>query len=329
MNNKFNDEKYTSLSPVYGNKLSNHAPMFMHALRYLGMDENSILKTADDYIENRGLQRASGKKTKIVNIHDFLGSREHYLDYVEFFENEIEENGSEETIKKYIDLLLEGSSADAFHGLIRLAYATESGIEGELARTLAYMSDSYYNFKFDLIKIPINEPFETFIRLSNSKHFKDKEFKVGLISDRMIEISKDKEVEGLLANLDEQYINIKSLSEIVLRLYSMTYNFTVLHALTSTHALSILMPYIKDSKRFIKLHWIHIQLAYLSTNCTELKDINLDTNTTWDEVFNKAIGSDDIHTHKLIYSLHKMYLKYKDEEWSPLYLSCAKKHLNM
>ncbi len=326
---KSNISRYSDLSPVHNNGLTNHVPMFVYALEYLGMNETSIIKVAEKYVAERNIEKAGSKKVKIKNINDFLGSNEHYLDYIEFFKCEIKSFGREETIRKYIDLLLEGSSGGSFHGLIRLAYAIESKEEGELERALAYMSNSYQKFEIDLDEIPVKEPFETFIFLSRNQHFKEKHYKKRLISDKMMEVASDSEAKELLGNLGEEYLDIKSLEKIAVKLYAMTYNFTVLHAFTSTHALSILMPYISDFKRIIALHWIHIQLAYLSTNCTKVNEIKIDDNITWNEIFKGAICSDDIHTYKLIYSLHKSYLKYKEEQWSNIYISCSKKHLNL
>ncbi len=320
-------KEFYNLSPVYGYRLSNHLPMAIHALRHLGMTEKNIVEFAKKYVKEKEIEKVKEETIVINNVSDFLGKRKHYLELVRFFYNEIKLNGSEYVIRKYIDELIEGSSCDAFHGLIRLAYAIEVGDDKEISRSLAYMVYCYTKFDIDVNDFEVKDPWDTVDTLSKSKHFKQKVFELPLISGRMLEVSRDKEIYNLLGRLPENYNTEKGINELAVKLYALTADFTALHGFTSTHALSIILPYLTDKRNAIQLHWIHIQIAYLSTNCTEISEIREVDKVTWDEIFSKALRSEDVHTHKLIYSLHKCFEKYSNEEWSSIYISSAKLRL--
>ncbi len=96
------------------------------------------------------------------------------------------------------------------------------------------------------------------------------------------------------------------MSKILLKIYGQTNDFTMLHGFTSTHALRVLEDYIDDYAGALKRHWCLLQMAYLSTSCTAIGEMPKYLETlSWDEIFEKAIQSDDIHTHKIVYSLYE------------------------
>ena len=317
--------------PTYRGGLTNHLPMALYSLQYLGMNEEKMYDYIAWYEKEKGISKINEPKFVISNLKDHLGHTKNYVELSEYFKAEIKRWGIEKTVKKYIDILIEGSSGDAFHGLIRLAYAVEIESSDEIARSLAYLSDCYTNFCIDPDILVEKDPLETMKTLEKSKYFNNKTFKKSLIIGRMKEVSEDENVMKLLNKLPERVINETELSKLTLELYAMTEDFTMLHAFTSTHALIVLLPFILDKKRALNLHWLHLQIAYLSTNCTKINNISIDTlNTDWSLIFEKALESMDEHTYKLIYSLHKNYLKYKYKEFSVLYgIMAAKRVANI
>lgn len=311
--------------PTYSGGLTNHLPMTAYALHYLGMDVKDIYDYALWYEKDKKIKSIDEPKFIIDNLEKYLGQNKYYSELIQYFKVEINSNGVQEVVKKYIDMLFEGSSGDAFHGLIRLAYAVESDNSDEVGRALAYLSDSYMKFDIDKHQILEEEPLKTIETLSKSEYFKKKKFKESLIIGRMKEVSEDENMLGLLKKLPESYKTEDALSELTMKIYAMTEDFTMLHGFTSTHALTVLSPYILDVKKAIELHWLHLQIAYLSTNCKKLNKISFDQkNTDWNLVFEKALKSKDEHTHKLVYSLHKNYLMHKNSDLGLLYGQIAR-----
>ena len=54
-----------------------------------------------------------------------------------FFQGRIREAGFDAVLHDWVPVLMPGLAASAFHALIRLAYAIDSGIEDEIACALA------------------------------------------------------------------------------------------------------------------------------------------------------------------------------------------------
>lgn len=318
---------HSKLKPTFGNGLTNHLPMVLYSMNHLGFKEDDIKKYAENYVNERSIVCSERCHFVINDLSDYLGKKKYYSELVVFFANKIDKDGVEKVIRAYIDILLEGSSGDAFHGLIRLAYALEYGYEDEICRALAYMADSYVNYDINVFDLPSRDPMETIMMMSRSEYFKERTFKLPLIIGRMIEISKDQETLSLLNRLPNKYVSEKCIHELAIRLYSLTENFTMLHGFTSTHALSILLPYINKKELVFQLHWLHIQIAYLSTNCTEIKPFEKYKDASWEWIFEKVRLSNDEHTMKLIYSLHKCNDKFQNESWSSLYNQLAKSRI--
>jgi|GEM_PF-996300 len=317
-------DRYSDLNPTYGNGLTNHLSMSMYAQKYLGKKEEDIVKFAEKYIQDRDLDKIEPTNLQVNNLYDHLGNKSSYEALSRFFYDQILKSDYEIVIGRYVDDLLVGSGGDAFHGMIRLAYALESKNDKEISFALAYLASSYVNFNLVLDNLQENRPMDSFIRLSKNQHFLDKSFKGSLIIERMIEVAKDTKLDEVINLLPEDSLNIKSMSQLAITLYSKTCNFTMLHGFTSTHALSLLLPYVKDKKRIMQLHWLHIQIAYLSTNCVPISYVvNKKIDINWQHIFDQAIRSTDDHTHKLIHSLHKSFKAYLNEEWSDLYAIMA------
>lgn len=316
-------DKYKDLMPVYGSGLTNHLNMSMYSQYALGKDQASIIEFAEWYIQSKDIKKVLKTDVDIDDFHGHLGQQNAYDQLVRFYEKEIETKGYEKVLKDNIDELLLGSAGDAFHGLIRLAYAVEVKDDKEVARALAYLSDAYVDFHIEVDKLSPAEPLQTAKALSESEHFKTKKFQRPLIIGRMIDVAEDEAVMTLLKLLPDDRLNIKAMHEVAITLYAMTRDFTMLHGFTSTHALSILLPYINDVEKALHNHWLNLQVAYLSTNCVKLTKIPRTKAMAWSEIFSLAITSSDDHTHKLTYSLYQTEKIYANEKWSNLYRMLA------
>jgi hypothetical protein len=120
----------------------------------------------------------------------------------------------------------------------------------------------------------------------------------------MKDIYEDIEFAKVIADIDEDLCTSEYFGELMLKLYALTEDFTILHGLTSTHALRVLSHLIDDYPLELKRHWYHLQMAYLSTKCAEIHEVPfVSTLMSWKQINNKVFGVKDVHTIKLVYSL--------------------------
>lgn len=320
---------FNYLEPTYGGGLSNHLPMSLVALEGIGASEERILEYGKWYIKEKDIKTLNTKNDVLVgSLYDHLGKRDRYFELKVFFSNEIEKYGIKKTLENYSDLLVKGSSGDAFHGLIRLAYGIDSDNELEIISGLAYLSNGFMDFNIDVNALESHEPFDQVKRLKSIYEEHNYNFDKGLITGKMKSAASDERLSNALRKLPDDKCNKKDINELALKLFGGTQNFTLLHGFTSSHALMLLEPYLKDVHTAYQYHWLHLQIAYLSTGCLDLKTIDTSQPVrSWKDIFEKAIQSEYAHTHKVVYSLYECFMKFEDESWSDLYLYAADERL--
>ena len=123
-------------SPFYSDGLSNHHPMAVAALDWLGASDEEITAFAEHYEKIlEPLPPPLGDITERTAA-DFLGRRPAVASWISFFRALIASAGRETTTRLWLHTLMPGVGSVAFHGLLRLAYAVEIGDDTELAYAL-------------------------------------------------------------------------------------------------------------------------------------------------------------------------------------------------
>lgn len=324
-------KEYEDLDATYKGGLTNHLTMSLYALSQLGADEMTLKSFAKTYISRTELHNKGPITINInsENWKEYCGNGSHYSSYVEYFNAQVETHGLVKTVRFYLNELVDGSAGDAFHGIIRLGYAIEMNDEAEIARALAYFADSYCPFHVDYHAIPIKEPLEQFKDLERNERFKNRDFSRNLIIGRMKDVYEDPKLLDIIAAISDDYFEPERFRELVLELYASTEDFTMLHGLTSTHALGVLYDYFDDPLEVYQKHWIHLQIAYLSTNCTTLFSLpSLEDVDSWSSILQKAIKSEDPHTLKLVYSVFEESKHVRKAQTRLLYQKMACKKVN-
>jgi hypothetical protein len=87
-------------------------------------------------------------------------------------------------------------------------------------------------------------------------------------------------------------------------LYANTYDFTMLHAVTSNHALRLVLTYIQDKEQAFLSYWNALLAAYVTLHCPIIKELRISENDLpdWEEIFSRAIQSSDEHVIKFVYT---------------------------
>ena len=304
-------KKYNDRDSVFGEKLTNHLTMGLYALHQMGAGEERLREFAKTYTSESKLPPLMPAAIKITedNFTDYLGQDGLYSSFIPFYAKQLEDREIDSVLRKHVNILIKGSAGGAFHGLIRVAYAYELGEREELAKALAYFAEAYQEFPIPedvAAALKTAEPLEALSALSDNPRFKAFEFKRPLIVGRMMDIYEDPELFNVLTAIPEAYCTSEDFSDLLLKLYDLTENFTVLHGFTSTHALRVLSRFLTDYPSILKQHWYLVQIAYLSTKCTPINKTNsVRSVPDWPDIFSKAVKSRDVHTIKFVYSLRE------------------------
>ena len=285
--------------PTYRDGLSNHLPMTLIALDYLGASEKKMTRFYSSY------------KKRLTPFKKNC----QFSNRTAYYSNVINQLGCNSAVSQSIEELMPSISASAFHCLIRLAYALESGIPNQVAAALSYWNIEFYS---------LGGFYET-------KEVVASEVIQELLSDDTIDPPKNRLIIDNLqdiANMErfDKYryipndISITKISDLALKIYlASNNNFTCLHLLTSCHALRIVTEIVTETKKkeILNYYWLSMIFAIVSVKdkisyskfleeC-EFADINGQENS--------VETLDDDHDIKTLYSCLEEYKVSKDQRY--------------
>ena len=216
--------------------------------------------------------------------------------------------------------------AGAFHALIRLGYAlTLLNETHEIASTEIIVSFFYWENSFlDLGELPPSSK-NTTTPTNSLTHILKQDYTFpevikGNIFQLMQFVQQRSHFNGELKPLNTAGNTLTSIANLLLELYLPTNDFTLLHGLTATHALRIIMPYLSDLGSSINYFWIALITAALSIK-PEKNIIEISTNFTnetslnWEELKQYACQRTDEYVIKLVYTAWQEYQYYGDERY--------------
>ncbi|MBN3495822.1 questin oxidase family protein [Vibrio neptunius] len=286
--------------------ITNHLPMVLIALDELGAPIDRMNEFYDAYCNK--LQPL--KRSVLSNSFDWrlnLGKKESFSEYLEFYLIQISSHGFESAIRTYIDVLLQGCAAAAFHGLIRLSYGVSACNYTEVAFGLAHMSSHYEpipksrELNSSASEI-INNALEEFLGYSAEGNS---------ITERLSKISK----HPLFINVNyhPSSLTLGELNNLFSDLYLQTNDFTVLHTITSCHAMRLVLPYVTDCDAAIRAYWSSIISAILSVKkLTFDKFHNYDLTPVENLNLSSIINSNNDHVIKLAHTCIEEYKHYEN-----------------
>lgn len=299
---------------LFGKGLANHLPMAVTALERMGGQKDQIERFSNIYIKKLESVRKS-TLNRDISFENDLGNRDSFLAYLIFFKSEIKKNGLEEVLDKYLERLFSGVSASAFHALIRLAYALEINSIDEIAISLAFWSSEYqYNGKIG--KYTDKNIYNIFNELKS--RFDGFDPGQGVISEKIDKVVNWKEFK--IDSIQPKQIELADIAILAIKLYLTSGDFILLHGVTASHALRIVLPFVKDKNAALRYFWISLLAALLISDSEEIKLDRL-PNSDYNEknrieaVFKKVLRSNDDHTIKIVYSCWQEFLFYRNYEY--------------
>lgn len=293
--NRLLDEGATR-APEYRADLSSHLPMALIALDRLGADARRLRAFAATYVRDKSLALAAPPapwpagdpwQGRFGDIAAWPAYRRLFRDWIAY------ESGVG-MLAQVLPALMRGCGGAAFHGLIRSAYALEARHADELADALAYWACRWMDLGEPGPGGAAGDPATVLKALALPAT------KEPLIALRMQAAARRR---GFAAAANALRIDDRTLARIArlaARLYARSGNFTVLHLVTSTHALRVLLPFVAEPQAAVAAYWRAVVAGVVASRLDLATLGRAPAPRPWSELVAAAIASDDDHLIKLV-----------------------------
>jgi hypothetical protein len=307
-------------------RLSNHLPMALVALDRLGAGPERLDEFAARY---RGrLVPVDVVGDPVDGFDEWLaarGRRGSYGQIRAYFERAIDDEGTDAVLERHLPHLIDGVGGAAFHGIIRLAYALEARSGPRVAAGLAYLTQVHQPLgERGRASARTDDPIEALTALRDNGTLLSAAMP-GNIGQRMRAVADHEGFDGVIDWLAVDATTPARLTSAAVALYAATDDFTALHGVTASHALSIVGPYVADTGA-LSAYWFQaLAAAYVTIGAPSLADPAselrrwLDDPADWATIAALARTSDDEHVVKLVYSARELHERSDD----PLLVAAA------
>ena len=228
----------------------------------------------------------------------------------------IAREGRDAVLRAELHALARGLGGGAFHALIRVAYAIADRDDSELAAGLAYWRHAYLDLgeaspqnSDDAVVDGIS--FEPDAALTAARaRLHDVPARLddrSLIAHRMAAVAREPEFAAVLDDGCVRARDLPRIASIVVRGFAATRSFTILHAMTATHAMRVLLPYASDPDTIVRYLWRAIVAAYVSAGLPEIPQEAVLVQRyagvpAWAALVTRACASDDEHVIKAAFT---------------------------
>jgi hypothetical protein len=314
------------------NGLTNHLPMALVAKAGLGASPDELRRFATKYRAARlAPTREPSERLTRATWRRAVGNPDAYAELVRYFDDEIREHGSEETMRTHFEVLIDGVSGAAFHGVIRLAYALDVNAPERVATGLAYLASTAMALGLLDGGSPVTDDPITVLNALAEKPVWGALEGARLIDTRMRLVSQQPEFAGVGASLAIDEDTPQRLADLALHLYASTDDFTALHGVTGLEAISRLRPYVDDVERLDRATFQALAAAYLTIGAPALwssdrmDEMSATRSVDDATVARRASLSNDEHVAKIVFTSLRRF----DETRDPLYRAVAERAVRL
>jgi hypothetical protein len=297
----------------YGDNLASHLPMALVALARLGADDARRAAFAGHYAAR--LHAAPPREPWPAGDawQGRLGDPRAWPAYRSLFNEWFDDEGAPAVLPQVLPALLRGVGAAAFHGAIRAAYALAAGHSHELADALAYWACRW----FALGAVPRggqeHDPARVLMHLKIAKPER------ALIAERMALAAEHRDFIRIASTLHiDPDATLERLATLAARLYAASGNFTVLHLVTSAHAVRVLLPWLDgaDVADALGHYWLAYAAGHAASGLMQpAAATQAFAPQPWPAIVARAIASDDDHVIKLVDSCREQERAYGGAVW--------------
>jgi hypothetical protein len=298
----------------FGGGLSNHLPMTLVALHRLGADEAALERFASAYAPRLEPARPREPWPAGDAWASRLGDGTAWPAYRDLFAQWLEHENAGEVLEVVLPRFMEGCGGAAFHGLIRTAYAVTAARRHELADALAHWAARWQPLPAtpDDGDTPdgsaTDDPAAVLpalpVPLGAART---------LIAERMVAAAAQPGFARAAARLAIGEDTVDRLARGAAILYAGSGNFTVLHLLTSAHAVRVLGRWLGDPTPAHRAYWRAWAAGWAASGATPLR--NPAPDLAWPAIVARAIASDDEHVIKAVDSCREQERALGGPEW--------------
>lgn len=308
-------DRAQAFAPEYRGTLSNHLPMALVALDALGADVARMesffaivaakldpapppAPACNDWISRRG------------RLSAFPALRAHFV-------QAIATQGRDAVLRRALPSLVDGIGAGAFHGLLRTASAVVAGHDDELASGLAHWAS--WHLPLAQFVVPqaagaAHADVATWLAdvMTRADSWRSN---AGMITPRMRAFAQTAAFRDGADRLVVHDRTLRELAAQALSIYLRTRNFTVLHLITSAHALRLITPWL-DAPLVAVRHYAHAYAAGVAASGVDMNAPPIAVNVLpWPDVLRAGIASNDEHVIKLVYACREEWLATGDADY--------------
>ncbi|MDR7270358.1 hypothetical protein J2X20_003016 [Pelomonas saccharophila] len=298
-----------ALSPTYRGRLSNHLPMAQQALLELGASAARLQAWSEGYEAH--LEPRVAARPASITVHRDLGRPDSEVAWQAHFAARTAQDGAAAALREALPLLLPGTGAIAFHGLIRTGHAVLAGHEGELAAGLAHWAAHF----LPLPTTADGPPLELADWLQVLRQLPRPVYPAGgLITDRMQAWGNTPDFAAVAGRLRHGPDTLRELALLAARTYAATGNFTVLHLLTGSHAMSVLEPWW-PAPELAPSFSIAAAAGLLASGAEPAWMLDRPPSRPWPALLAAACEQDDAHVIKLTHAAWRLGRRWPDPAW--------------
>jgi len=262
---------------VYADGMSNHFPMALLALHRLGASDDRLREFASFY----------QRRLRAKPADEAARSRE--------YEDDLHARGREAFLRDNVGKLTPGIASEAFHGVIRTAYAVDSGDDTDLPDALTSWVIGYQELGRGSGEPRFERAGDAFAAMHRDDRFAV-QFTARGITGRIAKVAALPAFDDYRSSI--KHLELGDLAKIAVDIYLATADFTALHLVTACHATRVLQPYLAGSALE---HLATAMLAGYATIGRPAFDVSPPDAPPWEEIAARAIASNDDHDLKLVY----------------------------
>lgn len=299
----------------YGASLSNHLPMALTALARLGASDERLAEFAARYAKKLHAAPPAEPWPAGQAWRALLGQPRAWPAYRALWREWILNEGAADVLAQALPTLMQGAGAAAFHGPLRAAYALAANHAEELADALAYWSCRWFACGAADGEGSNADTAAVLGALDLSAELQPQP----LIAQQMAQAAAHPRFAPALQRWRvDAHITLPRLAMLAAERYAARAEFTVLHLVTSAHAVRVLLPWLPAEERLPALrHYAGAAAAAWATLPREHKGAPLQVNVLpWTEIAARAIASDDDHIIKLVDSCRELESSQGGAVWS-------------
>ena len=301
-------DRVQAYAPEYGGSLSTHLPMALVSLNALGADASRMKQ----FFTTISARLNASQPTIAAASNDWLvarGNPSAFASLRAHFLQTINEHGRDAALRQVLPSLVDGVGAVAFHGLLRTASATVAKHDAELASGLAVWASGHLPLVSFVAPqtIGINSAGVADWLAHMAAQGDAWRVDTGMITPQMHAFVRTAAFRDGVDRLAVHDDTLRELATQALDTYLRTKDFSVLHLITSAHALRLLMPWL-DEPLVAMRHYARAYAAGVAASGVKLDAPIINVNLLpWPDALRAGVTSDDEHVIKLVYACH--------EEW--------------